>query len=247
MFDVVAGRRRRSVWTPRSVAVSIAAHLLLLVGAFLPAAESRLPSQAPIELPVMVSPPAATKAVARPRRPVTPPPAPVQPRLAGVDATPAPDDVPDAIPSEIPQYSRSELRGNGFGGEDSGLPSPDARPAAGNADPGSDDCDGGPCPSDVVTVLPRLGNAREAERLLHHLYPPLLRDAGITGRTIVVLIIDREGNVLPGSVRVQEATHPGFTDAAIRAAEKMRFTPARLNGRTVSVVIAIPIDWQLEN
>jgi TonB family protein len=99
----------------------------------------------------------------------------------------------------------------------------------------------------VVTVLPRLSNAREAERLLQHLYPPLLRDAGVTGRTVVVLIIDREGKVEPGSVRVQETTHPGFAEAAIRAAEKMRFTPARLNGRPVSVVIALPIGWQLQN
>ena len=38
---------------------------------------------------------------------------------------------------------------------------------------------------------------------------------------------------------------PKVAHAAVRAAERFRFRPARLNGQPVSVVISIPIDWQL--
>jgi hypothetical protein len=138
MFDVVAGGRRRSVWTPRAVALSVVAHLLLLLGVFVAAAESPPPEKPGRDSTVVFPVPVAVaKASPRSPRPVTPPPpTPDEPRMATSDATPVSGDVPHAIPSEIPQYSQSEPRGNGFVGETSGSPSPAVRPAAGNADAG---------------------------------------------------------------------------------------------------------------
>jgi protein TonB len=89
-------------------------------------------------------------------------------------------------------------------------------------------------------VLPQVANVREAQRLLERSYPPLLRDAGVPGRTVVTLVIDRGGNVEPGSVSVQESSHDAFREAAVRAVERFHFRPARLNGQAISVIISIP-------
>jgi protein TonB len=94
--------------------------------------------------------------------------------------------------------------------------------------------------------LPQLLNAREAQRMLERVYPDMLRDAGVTGRTTVQLVIDRNGAVQPGSVTVQETTHEAFRDAAVRAAERFRFRPARVNGKPVAVRISIPIEWSIQ-
>jgi len=63
----------------------------------------------------------------------------------------------------------------------------------------------GPMEPENVSVLPKLSNEREAQRMLQRVYPPSLRDAGVAGHTVVTLIVDRQGNVEPGSMRVLES------------------------------------------
>jgi protein TonB len=74
----------------------------------------------------------------------------------------------------------------------------------------------------------------------------MLRDAGITGITVVELVIDRNGAVEPGSVTVEETTHEAFRAAAVRAAERFRFRPARLRGQPVPVRVSLPIEWTIQ-
>jgi TonB family protein len=93
---------------------------------------------------------------------------------------------------------------------------------------------------------PKLLDAREAQRILERVYPGMLRDFGVTGHTTVQLVVDRSGAVQPGSVTVQETTHEAFRDAAVRAAERFRFRPARVNGYPVAVRISIPIEWSIQ-
>ncbi|HEX8904288.1 MAG TPA: TonB family protein [Longimicrobiaceae bacterium] len=249
MFNVVTERRKRSVWTPRTVAISAGAHLLLL-GAFVTAAES---TPAPreeriIDLTVPTDPkPAAPQKVVTP-----PPPAPDRPvPVKGNFVSPRPpENVPTTVPPPDPNATplhESEVSGEGVEGEVIGTPTPNQPPAAGEAENLPSFGEGDVIDADKADVLPRLNNERETQRILQRSYPPMLRDAGVTGRTTVVLIIDREGKVEPGSVRVQESTNPAFAEAAIRAAEKMRFTPAQFRGHPISVLIALPIDWQLQN
>ena len=247
MFTVVTERRRRRVWTPRTVAASVGAHLLLL-GVFVTAAESTpAPTREPvieISLPEEPEPPAP--------QPTPPPAAPERPQpVKGDFVTPRPpEQVPATIPlpdPRVPPISPIDVSGIGVEGDVIGTPTPHPAPPTGQTEQLPDFSGEGPIEAERATVLPHLANEREAQRMLQRAYPPLLRNEGITGRTTVVLIIDREGNVEPGSVRVQETTHPGFAEAAVRAAERMRFTPAQLDGRAVSVVIALPIDWQLQN
>jgi protein TonB len=74
-------------------------------------------------------------------------------------------------------------------------------------------------------------------------YPPQLRDARVSGRAVVEVIVDEDGRVRPGSARVIETSHPAFEDATLRAAERFRFRPAKIAGMVVPVKVAIPVVW----
>jgi TonB family protein len=243
MFDVVTDRPRRRVWTPRTVAVSAGAHLLLL-GVFVTAAEST-PAKA-----VRMD----TTLVVFPLDPPPPAPAPTDPRQTKGDyvAPRAPEKVPATIPPPDPHATpvHDERNPRGIPGDVIAPPDPppavtptprpaETFPVFGGGDEVID--------AESATVLPHLENERDARRMLQRAYPPRLRDEGITGRATVVVIIDRNGNVEPGSVRVQDATHPAFEEAARRAVEKFHFTPAELHGQTIAVVLALPIRWDLQH
>ena len=244
MFNVVTSRRKRRVWTLRTVAASVGAHLLLL-GVFVTIAESR---------PSPRQPPPATKRdtvewnldpvqVVVTRLPESGERHPVR----GDPNLQPPGEVPDSVPTANPDDTPvREPTGHGPVVNIPGTSTPNSPPRRGDTEIFPVWSDSGPIPADSAEVLPHLADASEAQRMLQRVYPPLLRDGGITGRTTVVLIIDRDGNVQPGSVQVRETTHRGFDEAAVRAVQKFHFTPAEFRGHPVSVVIAIPIEWQLQ-
>jgi protein TonB len=78
------------------------------------------------------------------------------------------------------------------------------------------------------------------QRALESNYPPLLRDAGIGGETLVWFLIDDSGEV--ADLRINRSSgKPALDDAALAVARTMRFTPARNRGVAVPVWVAIPI------
>ena len=94
------------------------------------------------------------------------------------------------------------------------------------------------------TVSPRLDNPGEVVRLLERFYPPFLRDAGIGGTVRVWFFIDAEGRVQ--RTLIDESS--GFDDldaAALRVADRMRFTPAWNRDRRVPVWVSIPIVFEV--
>ena len=248
MFTVVTDRRKRSVWTPRTVALSAGAHLLLL-GAFVTVGEST-PTKPGVDtvlvsIPLDVAPRTDPKMVApRPDQPRQKPGTFVSPRPPRV----VPDVIPPPKPDDTPLHE-SDVSGLGTEGDVIGTPGQSGPPATQSTTETFPVFGGGDDVIEAVdaTVLPHLANVRDAQRMLQRAYPPHLRDAGVTGHATVVVIIDRNGNVEPGSVRVQEATDPAFEEAARRAVETFHFTPAELNGQTVAVVIALPIHWELQH
>ena len=160
-----------------------------------------------------------------------------------------PTTVPTVLPPKDngPAVNPDDFSGVGTPGNVIGPPDPTPQPPA--------DPDPGPLKDwrmdGVIDVrdaeqLPQLANPRDAQRMLERVYPSMLRDAGVTGHTTVLLVIDKDGTVQPGSVTVQESTHDAFREAAVRAAERFRFRPARLNGQPVAVIISIPIEWTLQ-
>jgi TonB family protein len=95
-------------------------------------------------------------------------------------------------------------------------------------------------------VKPQLLNGSEVQALLAEMYPPLLRDAGVTGQAVMKFVVDAEGAVVPGSIVVVSSTHTGFAEASAAVVAAMRFSPAGVRGRAVPVLVNIPISWTLE-
>jgi protein TonB len=246
MFNVVVHRRKRREWSARTVAVSVGAHLLVLAGVFAAAANASVPPKPErrdttlrwIETQEKKSSPPA------PVKPATPTPVRTNPMPGGTPEPRAPDSVPTRIPPSNPGATpQPPDPGEGpAGGGGTGTPAPTPpQPPTGETGPSR----GYDSIFEVAEQLPQLLNPREAQRILERVYPPTLRDAGVTGHTTVQLVINRSGAVEPGSVTVQETTHDAFRDAAVRAAERFRFRPAKVNGQPVTVRISIPIEWTI--
>lgn len=66
-------------------------------------------------------------------------------------------------------------------------------------------------------------------------YPPVLREAGITGRVTLQFVIDTDGRVEEQGIEVLAATHAGFVAAATETIKASRFHPAKSHGSTVRV------------
>ena len=244
MFNVVVEHRKRRVWTPRTVAVSVGAHLVVL-GAVVAAAANAEPAPPPV-----VSIEIGEFRPKPPPQPVKPPapadrPPPVRGRTLTLQPpTAVPPDLPPPNP-DTPPVNPDDFRGQGPVGQVIGTPDPVPLPNP-PADPGPlTDYRTDIFVPENVDQLPQLASPRDAQRMLERVYPPHLRDAGVSGHTTVVLVIDKNGAVEPGSVTVRETSNDAFRDAAVRAAERFRFRPAKLNGQPVSVIISIPIDWQI--
>ncbi|MBV9109881.1 MAG: TonB family protein [Gemmatimonadetes bacterium] len=97
----------------------------------------------------------------------------------------------------------------------------------------------------TVEELPKLANNAEVQAALVRNYPPLLRDAGVTGQVTLRMRVDASGSVDPQSITVEQSTHDAFSTAATRVAETMRFIPAKMHDKSVPVWITVPITFQL--
>lgn len=244
--------RRRRILSPAFLVASVGAHGLLVGGVLLasggpPARPHVVEISIPEYVPEAVAP-----------RPVPPPPTPPEPIAPTVEsAPPEPGDFvnpvpPDSIPAELPRYSVADtplapddVRGIGAPGDVIGTPVPGGdRTPTGAASPARGA--GAPHEVDAVEVRPVLRNGVEMQRVLQRLYPDLLREAGVAGQSRLRLVVDAEGRVEPGSVTVVSTTHEAFTEPSLKAAGKFRFTPAKVGGRAVRVVIVMPIAWQLD-
>ena len=92
------------------------------------------------------------------------------------------------------------------------------------------------------TVKPDYTNGAEVMRALEREYPPLLRDAGIGGTTLVWFFIDEQGIVR--NQQVQESSgHTALDDAALRVAPVFKFTPALNRDKAVPVWVQLPITF----
>jgi protein TonB len=68
-------------------------------------------------------------------------------------------------------------------------------------------------------------------------YPETLRRAGIEGTVNVTYIVDPSGYVEAGSVQIVSSDHPAFAESVRDALGRARFTPGRLHGRAVRVLV----------
>jgi len=249
MFNVVVDRRKRRVWSARTVAVSLGAHLLVLAGVVTAAANTGTEPVRVAEIDIGRPPERPAPPVVKP-----PPPRPADQPIPVKGKTlelRTPTAVPPDLPppdSDEPPANPDDYTGEGPIGTVIGPSPATPQPPQPPADPGPlhDWRTDEPIDARNADQLPQLLSQRDAQRMLERVYPSMLRDAGVTGHTTVLLVIDKTGAVQPGSVTVQESTHDAFRDAAVRAAERFRFRPAKLRGEAIAVSISIPIEWQIQ-
>src|SRR5512134_1347058 len=78
-------------------------------------------------------------------------------------------------------------------------------------------------------------------------YPPLLRDAGVQGRVLVRMIVDRAGRTEPNSIRILESVDPGFNRVVTEYFVEAEFTPARSSDGAVRACVVIPVDFKMRS
>ncbi len=73
-------------------------------------------------------------------------------------------------------------------------------------------------------------------------YPATLYDRRVQGNVTLRIHVDSAGNVVPDSTAVIESSgYSGLDSAAVLGSRDLRFAPARLHGRPMSVSILLPV------
>jgi len=101
-------------------------------------------------------------------------------------------------------------------------------------------------PEVTVEEVPQFVPYDEEPKLLYlpePEYPELAKKAQIEGVVELLLKIDEKGNVV--GVRVAKSVHPLLDQAAIKAAWKAKFKPAKQRDKPVPVMISIKIQFRL--
>jgi len=99
----------------------------------------------------------------------------------------------------------------------------------------------GGAPTNIpYTDEPVLLNREDVRRVLAHEYPDALRKAGIGGTVLLWLLVDEQGDIVSGRVKVASG-RPALDAAALRVAAQMRFAPGRNHEEPVKVWAQVPV------
>ena len=91
---------------------------------------------------------------------------------------------------------------------------------------------------------PRITNAEEVRRALERAYPPLLRDAGITGTVGLLVHIDETGRVLEARVGTSSG-YASLDAAALSRADAFHFRPAQNRDVPTAVWTSLPVTFEI--
>jgi TonB family protein len=76
-------------------------------------------------------------------------------------------------------------------------------------------------------------------------YPDSLREAGLSGRVVIDLIVDASGRAEPTSLRVLSTTHRDFAAPALEVVLKSEFCPGIRDGHPVRVRVSMPLNFTI--
>jgi len=77
-------------------------------------------------------------------------------------------------------------------------------------------------------------------------YPPLAKDAGISGTVFVGFVIQKDGSI--DDVEVLRGVHPDLDKEALRAIKSLpKFIPGKQRGKPVNVPYSLPILFQVQD
>jgi protein TonB len=75
-------------------------------------------------------------------------------------------------------------------------------------------------------------------------YPDLARRAGIEGQTVVKALVDVDGSIMNVQI-LKSSGNQMLDEAALAAARKWKFSPAKQRDKFVRVYVSIPINFRL--
>jgi protein TonB len=181
--------------------------------------------------------------------PPPPPPKPDEPApvVKGTQELVPPEQPPPEIPKVDPTeraVNAEDFSGQGkLGGVSNGTENGQAQDVSKRDTPP----DEGTYELSAVEEQPRVANGPELQRLLERNYPPLLREAGVTGQVSVRMRVEEDGTVDPASITIEDASNDQFADATKRTVARLRFRPAKVGGRPVKVWVILPVTWQVSH
>jgi protein TonB len=229
---VASGGQRRRSWNARTAAMSLVVHSALIFGAVYATVKTHEMKKAE-ELVEFIDVQEKAPPPPRPDEPPPPPPAP-----AATQALTAPTEPPTAIPAvDLTARAITEQDVSGIGKV---APEAAPPPAVVEAPPAADFA----YELAVLDRQPSLSNKGTIASVMERLYPRLLQDAGIGGTVQLQFVIEPDGSVDMGSVKVIESSNDQLSEASIKAVEKFRFRPGVYKGAPVRVLIQMPITWQ---
>jgi protein TonB len=220
---------RRRAWL---LPLSIAAHGIALAAVFITplVAEGELPDPArATPTYVLVTDPPMPPA---PKPPGEPQPKPTKSSAANPDAAPL------VAPPRIAQETNPTLPGVDIGFDEG------SRGGVDGVVPGSRVADYVP-PAPEPRKPMRVGGDILAPKKIHDVapkYPVVAQQARIEGAVIIEAVIGADGRVLSArSLRPM----PFLEEAALEAVRQWVFTPTRLNGEAIPVVMTVTVSFQL--
>lgn len=224
MFDNLIESKKKRQQSPAQAAMSIAFHIVLVVGAVkvtAGAAEAVTKKNSD-----------TTMTFIEPPKP--PPPPPNQPPPdAVVAANPPPQGFqtvvpPEAIPTTIPPVNLNQhFDARDFTGK--GVEGGIATGVVGGTGPVTGQAYLEAQLDDPPVPVSGTGQLR---------YPPALQSAGIGGEVTLTFVVDTSGRVESGTVQVVKSTHPAFEPPAREAVAKELFKPGKLHGQAVRVMVS---------
>lgn len=174
--------------------------------------------------------PAKRTSASRPKTPVT---------AAKASAPPATDQRLDepGMRAEVPGTPGQDLR---VGPQGPGGGTANANPSAGADGKGTSGTEPGP-------GILSLGEVDSKPRLVSHVepaYPEPARKRALSGKVMARFVVDESGIVHDPAVF--SADPPGVFDASVlEAVKRWRFAPAKHQGRTVKVLVMVPVRFDI--
>ena len=152
----------------------------------------------------------------------------LEPVVVELSGSGAPGDIPDGILGGVPGGVPGGQLGGVIGGVLGGIPA--AVPP--------------PVEIDEPQGPVRLSSVRQLQQVkyVRPRYPPAARGARIQGDVRIITIIDANGRVVELKL---VAGHPRLVSAAMHAVKQWIYEPTYLNGRPVSVVVEITLEFRL--
>jgi periplasmic protein TonB len=102
-----------------------------------------------------------------------------------------------------------------------------------------------PPPQAAVKRIVRVGSSLKAPRRIFSVqpeYPPLARDAHVSGTVVVDAVIDEHGKVVQARTL---SGHPLLIQAALQAVLQWKYVPTLLNGKPVAVEMEVTVQFKL--